>query len=392
MSPFFQYEAVSKSGGVERGAVMATDLVDARTKLRRTGLASVLNLEPAEVMVRRPVSLSRLQETLTSLSILLKGGLPLLAALESVSSRARSPAIRSAILSMSSAVESGQSLTDAAAATGIFPPHLLAGIRVGEESGKLAESLTRCAEALARENAFRRRMEGILMYPIIVFTFSMFVIGFLITFVVPKLTDMFEGTTQTLPLLTRALLAFSSFIQTAGPMIALFLTILLIAGIIFIKTETGIRVKERTMYRFAVLRKIVLARWLGSLAVLLDSGLDLVKALGVSKDSVGSRELALEIEQVQEGLRRGRSFSALIAERGMFDVVPSELLASGESGGQLKSTCAVASKALEEEASQELERFSVILEPLLILSLGLFAGMIVVSILLPIVDLSKAIQ
>lgn len=392
MTLFFQYEAVSKSGGVERGTVMAHDLTDARTKLRRTGLTSILELEPAAVLKKRRVSLSLLQETLTSLSILLKGGLPLLAALQAVSSRARSAAIRSALLSMSGAVESGQSLTDAAAATGIFPTHLLAGIRVGEESGKLAESLTRSAESLARENAFRRRMESILLYPLIVFSFSMFVIGFLITFVVPKLTDIFEGTTQTLPLLTRILIAVSHGVQTAGPMLAAGLAALLIGGLIFIRTERGMEIKERVLYRLAVLRKIALARWLGSLAVLLESGLDLVKALDVSKDSLASRQLGLEIEFVREGLRRGRSFSALLSERPMFDVIPTELLASGESGGQLKSVCAVASKALEEEASQQLERFAVILEPALILLLGLFSGTIVVSVLLPIVELSRSIQ
>lgn len=392
MSPFFEYEAISKSGGVEKGSVMATDLVAARSKLRRTGFTSVLNLELTEGAVKRSVSLARLQETLTSLSILLKGGLPLLAALQSVSARTRSSSVRSALLSMSSAVESGQSLTDAAAATGIFPAHLLAGLRVGEESGRLAESLTRSAEALARENAFRRRMEAILMYPLIVFTFSMFVIAFLITFVVPKLTDIFEGSTQTLPLLTRVLIAFSSGIRTAGPAAALGLVLLLIGGMIFFRTDRGIRAKEGLLYRFDVLKKVALAQWLGSLSALLESGLDLVKALDVSKDAAPGRRLGQEIEHIRDGLRRGRSFSALMAEREMFDVVPTELLASGESGGQLRSVCAIASKSLEEEAAQELERFAVILEPVLILSLGLFAGMIVVSILVPIVDLSRAIQ
>ncbi|OGH58384.1 MAG: hypothetical protein A3G34_13800 [Candidatus Lindowbacteria bacterium RIFCSPLOWO2_12_FULL_62_27] len=392
MSPFFEYEAVSKAGSVEHGSVMATDIVDARLKLRRTGLTSVLNLEPAETIVRRRVSRSRLQETLTSLSVLLKGGLPLLAAIQAVSSRSRSAAIRSALLSMSGAVESGQSLTDAAAATGVFPPHLLAGIRVGEESGRLAESLTRAAESLARENAFRRRMEGILMYPLIVFTFSMFVIGFLITFVVPQLTDIFEGSTRPLPLLTRGLLAVSSFVQSAGPWLAAALGMILVFGFFYLKTEKGTRLKERALYRIASLRKIALSRWLAALSTLLDSGLDLVKALGVSKDAVGSREIGEDIEYVREGLRHGRSFSVLVGERPMFDVIPTELLAAGESGGQLRMVCAAAATALEEEAAQELERFAVILEPALILCLGLFAGGIVVSILIPIVDMSRSIQ
>lgn len=379
-------------GGVERGAVMASDLVDARAKLRRSGLASVVNLEPAETLKKRSVSAALLQETLTSLSILLKGGLPLLSALQAVSRRARSGAIRSAILSMTGAVETGQSLTDAAASTGIFPSHLLAGIRVGEESGRLAESLTRAADALARENAFRRRMETILLYPALVFTFSMFVIGFLITFVVPKLTTIFEGSTQTLPILTRVLLGVSTAMQTAGPSLAAVLSVALVAGLFFLKTEKGELAKEGFLFSFPVLRKIGISRWLGALSVLLESGLDLIKALEVSKDASGSRRLSKEIEFLREGLRRGRSFSVLVSERPMFDVVPTELLASGESGGQLRSVCAVAAKALEEEAAHQLERFALILEPLLILGLGLLTGAIVVSVLLPIVDLSRSIQ
>ena len=392
MSPFFQYEAVSRTGGVERGAVMATDLGDARSKLRRTGLTSVLNLEPAQVLEKRRVSPALLQESLTSLAILLKGGLPLLGALQAVSTRSRSAAIRSSFLSMTAAVESGQSLTDAAAATGIFPTHLLAGVRVGEETGRLGESLTLAADALARENAFRRRMEGILMYPAVVFTFSMGVIGFLITFVVPKLMEIFEGSSQPLPVLTRILIFVSHFIQTAGPALAAALGIAVIGGLLFLKTEAGAMAKEAFFYRFAVMRKIALSRWLSSLSVLLNSGLDLVKALDISKESAGGYSLPLEIEHIREGLRRGRSFSVLVAERPMFDVVPSELLASGESGGQLKSVCAIAANALEEESARQLERFAVILEPLLILALGLFTGLIVVSVLLPIVDLSKTIQ
>jgi len=394
VSPFFDYEAVSKTGSVEKGSVMATDAAAARLKLRRTGISSVLSLEPsdAERMRKRSVSASRLQETLTSLAILLKGGLPLLAALQAVGSRTRSAAVRSALLSMSSAVESGQSLTDAAAATGMFPDYLLAGVRVGEESGRLAESLTRAADALARENAFRRRMEGILLYPVVVFTFSMFVIGFLMAFVVPKLTEIFEGSTYPLPMLTRALLVVSHFIQSAGPASSAGLVAILAAAAVFSRTEKGQVGKERLMFRLAVFRKIAMARWLSSLSVLLESGLDLVKALDVSKASAGSRLISDEVDRIRDGLRRGRSFSHLVSEQPLMDVVPAELLASGESGGQLKTVCAVSASALEEEASRELERFAVLLEPALILSLGILAGVIVVSVLLPIVDLSRTLQ
>lgn len=392
MSPFFQYEAIARTGDVEKGTIMALDIAEARAKLRRTGFSSVLNLEGVDTVKHRSVSGAALQETLTSLAILLKGGLPLLSALQAVAGRTRSPVIRSAMLSMSGAVESGQSLSDAAAATGVFPEHLLAGIRVGEESGKLSESLTRAADALARENAFRRRMEAILMYPCVVFTFSMFVIGFLLTFVVPKLTAVFEGSTQALPMVTRILLAFSRFVQAAGPSAAAVLLVLFAGGMVFIRTDGGIQWKEGMMYRFAVYRKVVLSRWLSSLSVLLESGLDLVKALDVTKSSAGGRRLGIEVEHLREGLKRGRSFSALIAERPIFDVIPTELIASGESGGQLRMVCAVSATALEEEATRQLERFAMLLEPALILGLGIFAGLIVVSILLPIADLSKAVQ
>lgn len=392
MSPFFQYEAVSKGGTVERGSVMASDPADARTKLRRTGMSSVVSLEPVDALQKRSVSPSRLQEALTSLSILIKGGLPILAAIQAVSARSRNSTLRSALLSMSSAVESGQSLTDAAAATGIFPEHLLAGMKVGEESGKLAESLTRAAEALARENAFRRRMEGILLYPCVVFSFSMIVIGFLITFVVPKLTEIFEGSTQTLPILTRILIAFSNFIQSYGPLVGILFAACVLGAWTYFKTDRGGRTRERMLFRLPVMRKIALSRWMMSLSVLLESGLDLIRALEVSKASTGSRMLSEEIDRIKDGLRRGRSFSALVAERPMFDVIPSELLAAGESGGQLRSVCGAASAALEEESTRGLERFAVILEPALILSLGIFSGVIVVSVLLPIADLSKTIQ
>lgn len=392
MSPFFQYEAVSKAGAVEGGTVMATDVTDARAKLRQMGLLSVLNLEPTATIRRRRISPAKLQETLTSLSILLQSGLPILTALQSVSKRTRSSVIRSALLSMYGAIESGQSLTDAAATTGIFPAHLLAGIRVGEESGKLADSLSRAAEALARENAFRRRMEGILMYPIVVFTFSMFVIGFLVTFVVPQLTEIFEGSTARLPVTTRGLLAVSGFIQGFGPMLAVAVAAGAIGSYIFSRTDRGNDLLERMLFRFEVMRKLYVSRWLASLATLLESGLDLVRALEVSKDSAGLRLMADEMEHLREGLRRGRSFSALVEERPALDVVPSELLASGESGGKLRSVCAAAARALEEEAAREMERFAVLLEPILILSLGLFCGLIVASVLLPIVDMSRAIQ
>lgn len=392
MSPFFQYEAVSKIGAVERGTVMATDVTDARAKLRQTGLLSVLNLEPTSTIRRRRISPSKLQETLTSLSILLQSGLPILTALQSVSKRTRSGVMRSALLSMYGAVESGQPLTDAAATTGIFPSHLLAGIRVGEESGKLAESLSRAADALARENAFRQRMEGILMYPFVVFTFSMFVIGFLITFVVPQLTEIFEGSTARLPVTTRGLLAVSGFIQAFGPMLAMAVAAGAIGFYVFSRTDRGTDLLERTLFRFEVMRKIYVSRWLGSLATLLDSGLDLVRALDVSKDSAGLNLMAGEMDHLRDGLRRGRSFSALVEERPMLDVVPSELLAAGEAGGKLRSVCAAAARALEEEAARQLERFAVLLEPILILSLGLFCGLIVASVLLPIVDMSRAIQ
>ncbi len=392
MSPFFQYEAVSKAGSVERGTVMASDMVDARTKLRQTGLASVLTVEPAGSIQRRRISPARLQETLGSLAILLQSGMPILAAIQSVSKRTRSGAIRSALLSMYGAVESGQSMTDAAAATGIFPAHLLAGIRVGEESGKLADALQRAAATLERENAFRRRMEGILLYPLVVFTFSMFVIGFLITFVVPRLTEIFEGSPVKLPLTTRALLAVSGFIHAAGPAIAVVLAAAAAAGWMFLTTDRGILFREQALFRVEVVRKIYVSRWLASLGTLLESGLDLVRALEVCKDAAGSRLLAVEMDALRDGLRRGRSFSVMVEERPAFDVVPAELMASGESGGKLRMVCAAASKALEEEAARQLERFAVILEPVLILSLGIFCGIIVVSVLLPIIDLSKAVQ
>ncbi|MBI4180139.1 type II secretion system F family protein [bacterium] len=392
MSPFFQYEALSKTGLLERGEVMASDPADARVKLRRTGLTSVLAVEPVERLHKRKISSTALQDALSSLSILLKAGLPLLPSLQSVSSRARSAGIRSAFLSMSGAVEGGQSLTDAATVTGIFPDSLLAGMRVGEESGRLAETLTRAADALAKENAFRRRMEGLLMYPCIVFTVSMIVIGFLLAFVVPQLSRIFEGSTQPLPWITRGLLAVSGFINAWGTHVAVLLVIALAGALVFTRTETGGRLQARMLLHIGVIRNMYLSRWLAALAVLLESGVDLVKALDVSRVAGGNRELSPVIDGLRDGVKRGRSFTALLREQPVFVDVPSELLAAGESGGQLRSACAACAATLEDQVARRLERFATLLEPLLLCGLGLLAAGIVVSVLLPIMELSGSIR
>lgn len=391
MSPFFQYQAVSRGGDMADGSVTAANLTDARRKLRKLGMA-VVSVEPGRAPAPKIPPLEILHEFLKSLSLLLRSGLPLLTALTAQAKRTRHTGLRAALLSMADAVESGRSLADSAHDSAVFPHSVIAALRVGEESGKLSDALSRVAQSIDEERQFRRKIEGLMFYPVMVLSMSMLVLTFLLTYVVPGLAEVLTQSDRPVPALTRFLIFTSTFLAEAGPYIGAALIVALLAGSAFMRSARGQEMKHRTIFRAGWARDILVARFFLSLSVLLESGLDLLKALDVCRDSAGNVALEDEIVHIRESVKRGRGLTSTMEESPTFENSPLEIVAAGESSGDLAASLASSGRYLQDRVALRLERTATLLEPLILVAVAFVVGLIVISILLPIADMSTSIR
>jgi len=405
----FEYIALDAHGRRRKGFVDAPGLAAARQKLREdnvypieinqteakkeTALAGALKIDIFE-----RVSAGEVSTFTRQLSTLLGAGMPLVPSLTILMKQSKNDLLKKALAQIREQVTEGKSLTDSMSAfPRIFPPFYLNMVRAGEASGTINLVLERLADFSENQQQLMNKLRSALAYPIIMFFMGTAVIFLLMTFVVPKITGIFEDMNQTLPLITTILITVSNFLKSFWWLILM----IIFAAVAALKygttgTEAGKRLWDVFKLKIPVFgpinRKIAIARFCRTLATLLQSGVPLLAAMEIVRNIVNNVVIGDAIHQAAKDLEEGQGLSGPLTRSGMFPPLVTEMIAVGEQSGTLENMLNRIAIAYENESQSDITIITSILEPVMILVMGLAVGFIVVSILLPIFEMNQLVK
>lgn len=407
--PIYEYEALDKNGRKSKGVLEASSVAVARQKIRESGVFPVELRETGNGKRQSTAQMSmgslfgkvRFNDVslmTRQLATLLGAGLPLVPSLSTLVSQTAHPQMKQTLARIKEEVNEGKSLTAGMALfPKIFSPFYINMVKAGEISGMMNLVLERLADFNESQQALRAKINSALAYPLIMFAIGALVVFFLVTFIVPNITQIFEEMHQTLPFVTVLLITVSGFMKSFWWLLAaIILLAFLAAKYMLLKTEKGIYAWDRFKFKaplFGVLnQKIALARFSRTLGTLLQSGVPLLASLEIVADIVDNRLMADAIRLAAKDVEEGQTLSLPLARSGFFPPMASEMIAVGEQSGTLEVMLQRIANAYEVEAATRIMTLTSLLEPLMILVMGFMVGFIVVSVLLPIFDMNQLVR
>jgi general secretion pathway protein F len=395
----FQYRAVDPEGKVVEGTLEAAEVPIAISRLQDRGLipldvgaadgararASRVALPSLPALGRRRVRNKDLLVLTQELSALVSSGLPLDRSLATLAELADNPEMKRIVSEVLHAVQGGKSLAEALGQHRVFPPLYVNMIRAGEIGGFLETVLQRLAEYLERAQELRDEVRSALTYPVLL-TFAMSLsILFLLLYVLPRFSSMFDEMGKALPLQARIILGLSRFLQ--GYWWALGGAIL--AGVAAfrysIRTPRGRYSWDQWKLRIWVLgellRRLESARLTRTLGTLLKSGVPMLQALGIVKEIVANKVIARALGEVEVGVREGAGVAEPLARSGVLPPLAVQMISVGEETGRLDELLLRVADHFDREVKVQVNQFTRLLEPVLILVMGVGVGFIVISML-----------
>jgi len=405
----YEYIALDEKGRQRKGFLDATGAAAARQQLREQGVYPVevhqaQEIKSASLSGMLDISLSKrvsakdVSVFTRQLSTLLGAEIPLVPSFGVLLAQTKNPLLKKMLAQIRGDLNEGKSLTAGMESfPRVFPPFYTNMVKAGEASGTINLVLERLADFSENQQALRSRLRSALAYPLIMLLIGSMVIFLLMTFVVPKITEIFTDMKQTLPLITIILIVVSNFLKSFWWLILL----LIFSGIAVFKyltagTQAGRRLWDSVRLKSPVWgpvnRKIAIARFSRTLATLLQSGVPLLTAMDIVRNVVNNIFIGETIEQAAKNVEEGQSLSVPLAQSGIFPPMVTEMIAVGEQSGSLEKMLNQIATVYETEAQSDIMVMTSLLEPLLILAMGLIVGFIVVSILLPIFEMNQLVR
>ncbi|WP_313045061.1 type II secretion system inner membrane protein GspF [Brevundimonas sp.] len=399
----FDYIAADAAGRTVSGSVTAADEAAARKALAKRQLAP-LQLSPGRagagagaVAATKPGKAGRLSSkalalTTRQLATLISVS-PLEEALRNLMLQADRPNVRRVLEGVHAGVIEGRRLSDAMGQQGAaFPPLYRAMTAAGEQSGALQPILERLADGLERDEAVRGKVLTALVYPCVLAVVALGVIVAMMTYIVPKVVDQFDSMGQTLPLLTRLVIGLSDLMRDWGWLMALVIAAVVAAGLIARRRE-AVRLKlDAWVLRLPLVGRLTRdlhgARMARTLSTMIAAGLPVLEGLTITARTVSNRALRRATEQMAEAVREGGGLSAAMRRAEVFPPILVYMTASGESSGRLEPMLERAADYLEREFSNFTAVMLSLLEPAIIVVMGGIVAVIVLSILLPILQIN----
>lgn len=344
------------------------------------------------------ISRQRLEEVNTftrQLATLLKAGIPLTEALRAIIEQTDNKRLNVVYRDIREQIAQGRPTADALAAyPEYFDELYVSMVRSGEAAGRLDEVLERLSSFIQNQARIRNKVQAALAYPVIMLIIGVLVVAALMVMVVPKITTMLEARGQVLPLPTRMLQSASSFL--VGYWWLLILAI--IFGLLFLNliysSPKGRLAIDRRLLRLPVvgdlLTRQALARFSQTFATLLRSGVPVVRCLEVTRTVLGNRLLEQTIDEVREKILEGADIATPIKNSGVFPPLVGYMIAVGEQSGELDAMMDQVGEAYQEEVEIATQKFTSLIEPILIVVLAVLVGFIVLSILWPVLQMSQS--
>lgn len=399
----FRCRLASPNGEVIEGVYSAETEARLRHDLEQQGLC-ILSLRPASfirpIVPRMPRGRRiRMAEFLVfnqELATLLKAGMPLVQSLDLLTRRVESPVFRGVLEDVHARVRAGAALSDAFGAHGaLLPPVYTASLLAGERSGNLDGVLRRFVEHAKIVATVRRKTVSALVYPAVLVALAVVLVAIIVLNVIPAFTDFYATFDAELPPVTRAIVFVSNVVRDRFAILLLIGAAAIGAVLVWIR-QPG----RRAQFDHAILavpmlgevaRKFATTQMARTLATLLGGGLPLVNALDIAARSVGNRFVAGEVAAVGARVREGTSFAAALEARNVFPEVAVRMAEVGEATGALQDMLNAVAEFYDEDIATSMERFVALVEPTLLVALGIVIAGLLLALYMPLFQLSSVL-
>lgn len=400
--PAFRYEAADASGKIEHGVQDAESPRALRAQLRARGLTLITQSPataepPLGARFGPKLSDSDLAWATRELASLLGASLPLESALVATVEQAEKPYIAKAFTEVCAHVRSGMRFSDALAQRPRdFPDIYRALISAGEDSGELARVMERLADYLEERDALRSKIVTAFVYPVIVAVVAVAIVMFLLGYVVPQVVSAFTQARQELPVLTRVMLDLSGFVREWGLLTAALLGLGFWGWRLSLRDPARRLAWHRRLLGLPLVGRFVLgantARFASTLAILIDAGVHLVRAMEAARDTMGNESLRAAALDALNRVKEGAALAGSLRVQKIFPSNLAHLVASGEKTGALAPMLDRAAQNLSRDLERRAMRMTAMLEPLMILGMGGVVLTIVLAVLMPIMEINQMVQ
>jgi len=395
--PIFLYKAVREDGTSVADELTAATVADVRHALEARGYL-VLDVRTKRTGLggggaSQKDFLLFNQEFMT----LVKAGLPILQALEILHRRIEKPAYRSALGGIIEAVKGGAALSDAMAAhAAFFPPLFTATVRAGEQSGAIVDVLNRFIGYQKRMLAVRRKVITALAYPVFLVIALVAVMTLFFLYIIPNFTQMYSDQSGSLPLLTSLLISFTRFVSASAPLILIALVAGAVALSFWRRTPSGRTALDAIMIRVPLVRTLItqyiMAQLTRTLATVLRGGIPLVQALDTTAGVIGNRVIARRLTESRELVTGGVGLADAFERTRLAPDMTVRMIEVGESSGDLPQMLEDVADFYEQEVENRLTVLTTMIEPVLMLTMGIVIAFIVVALYLPIFEMGARLK
>ena len=413
--PVYQYKGYRNDGGAAAGIIDAESQKVARVKLRKVGVFPTDMVEQGSgsitagsatgtsgksaVGIGRSPALSTTDVAMMTrqLATLLVAGLPLVEALGVMVDQTEKKAVKSLMADIREEIRGGASYS---AVLERYPREFsqiyVHMVRAGEASGALDQILFRLAEFLEKQLALKHKVTNAVLYPALMLIVGASVLFFLMTFVVPKITAVFTSLKQALPWPTVVLMSISQFLADYWAVILGGVGLIVWLVRRAMKTEAGQLAADRWLLKVPLLgevaRMVAISRLTSTLATMLASGVQLLDAMDVAKRVMNNRVLEHAVEGARQNIREGETIAEPLKRSGEFPALVTHMIAVGERSGEMEEMLRRIGQIYDGEVDRVITRFTSLLEPIMILVMGVLVFCIVVAILLPIFEMGQMVR
>ncbi|NOS80431.1 MAG: type II secretion system protein GspF [Nitrospira sp.] len=411
--PVYQYKGYKNDGAAATGIIDAESPKVARVKLRKVGVFPTDMVEQSSGsagsntgspgkssagMGRSPaLSTTDVAMMTRQLATLLVAGLPLVEALGVMVEQTEKKAVKSLMADIREELRGGASYS---AILERYPREFsqiyVHMVRAGEASGALDQILFRLAEFLEKQLGLKHKVTNAVLYPALMLIVGVSVLFFLMTFVVPKITAVFTSLKQALPWPTVVLMSISHFLADYWALIIGGIGLLVWALRRALKTEAGQTTADRWLLKVPLIgevaRMVAISRLTSTLATMLASGVQLLDAMDVAKRVMNNRVLEQAVEGARQNIREGETIAEPLKRSGEFPALVTHMIAVGERSGEMEEMLRRIGQIYDGEVDRVITRFTSLLEPIMILVMGILVFFIVVAILLPIFEMGQMVR
>lgn len=399
--PVYKYRAKKDLEDITEGRMEAQTKVEAIDKLSQMGYLPLSIEQETEPVGTVTFSAIRYRGRVKSrgitifsrqLASLLRSGVPILKSIQIISEQSEDPRLKSILRSVHAAVKDGATFSSVLAQyPNVFSPLYIAMVRTGENSGALPEALLKIADYRSTQEEIFSRFRMALAYPVLMALVGIATVIFMLTFVMPRLIGIFTNIGRELPLPTKILISISQALQQWGIWIALVFAAFILVARLQGKTKAGkisfgLFILHMPIFGSFIL-KAELARFCRTLELLTKNGVTILKALDIAIPVLENEVLKNRLRQSYKELEQGGSFGKSLKNSALFPLFMSNLIIVGEESGRLEEALAEVAGSYERDTDEAIRVMGSLLEPLMILVMGLIVGFIVISMLLPVFEI-----